>query len=383
MSKVRLKQVAQDGATDGQVATWDNSSGVWIPTTISGGVQSYGELYQDDDSGTYTIVVTPADTYSKWSNTTAGTTASGTLVTTDIGNDRLVVGSTGEGKYSVTAHSALSCSNSAAISMELRVNGTAYNQGFSTCDQKGSGQKLDLSFAGLVDLSSNDSLELWFSSDTNNTTLTFYQADLSLVRIAGLGATGATGATGAAGATGADGGVDWQGTWTSQDYTADQSVEYLGSSYICILDTTSSQVPTNATYWDVMASKGDAGGSEIDEQAASSTSTTSTTSTSYVDLNAMTITTSNTASKKYQVAFSGTLRGSKNAEATIQLVIDGAAQAATVRTTTMAGSTVFDIIGLIGLTADLANGKIIKVQWAVSAGTAYMDERCITVQGVS
>jgi len=33
MSLVRLKQFAQDGATDGQCMVWNNSSGLWVPAT--------------------------------------------------------------------------------------------------------------------------------------------------------------------------------------------------------------------------------------------------------------------------------------------------------------------------------------------------------------
>jgi hypothetical protein len=34
MPKPRLKQLAQDGATDGQLARWDNASSSWIPATV-------------------------------------------------------------------------------------------------------------------------------------------------------------------------------------------------------------------------------------------------------------------------------------------------------------------------------------------------------------
>lgn len=53
--------------------------------------------------------------------------------------------------------------------------------------------------------------------------------------------------------------IDWQGEWVSQNYTVDQAVSYNGSSYICILNTVSNEVPTNTTYWDVLAEKGDTG----------------------------------------------------------------------------------------------------------------------------
>ena len=43
----------------------------------------------------------------------------------------------------------------------------------------------------------------------------------------------------------------WQGTWTSQNYVVNDIVHYTptGSTYVCILDTTSNQNPTDNTYW--------------------------------------------------------------------------------------------------------------------------------------
>lgn len=49
----------------------------------------------------------------------------------------------------------------------------------------------------------------------------------------------------------------WQGEWTSQDYVENDAVYYEGSSYICILDTTAMQDPTDATYWELAALKGE------------------------------------------------------------------------------------------------------------------------------
>lgn len=74
--------------------------------------------------------------------------------------------------------------------------------------------------------------------------------------VASKGDQGVQGIQGIQGATGL---IDWQGAWVSGNYTADQSVEYNGSAYICILDTISNEVPTNTTYWDLVASKGDQG----------------------------------------------------------------------------------------------------------------------------
>ena len=51
-------------------------------------------------------------------------------------------------------------------------------------------------------------------------------------------------------------GMNWQGTWVSQNYAVDDAVEYNGSAYICKLNTVSNEVPSNTTYWDVFSSKG-------------------------------------------------------------------------------------------------------------------------------
>jgi len=74
-----------------------------------------------------------------------------------------------------------------------------------------------------------------------------------------LASKGDIGNTGAQGIQGDIGFIDWQGTWTSQNYTMGHSVEYNGSTYICILDTISNENPSNGTYWDLTASKGDTG----------------------------------------------------------------------------------------------------------------------------
>lgn len=80
------------------------------------------------------------------------------------------------------------------------------------------------------------------------------------------GAAGATGATGAAGSNGTNGtngsdglDINWLGVYSGATaYVINDAVSYLGSSYICKLNTTNN-LPTNGTYWDILAQKGDAG----------------------------------------------------------------------------------------------------------------------------
>ena len=47
---------------------------------------------------------------------------------------------------------------------------------------------------------------------------------------------------------------DWQGIWSAQNYIKGDIVRYTNNNaiYECILDNVSSEVPTNATYWDLV-----------------------------------------------------------------------------------------------------------------------------------
>ncbi len=96
--------------------------------------------------------------------------------------------------------------------------------------------------------------------------------------LASKGDTGATGATGATGSTGPQGpqgiqgiqgiqgpqgdaglGITWLGTWSGATaYVVNDAVTLNGTSYICTVNHTN-QTPPNASYWNVIASKGDTG----------------------------------------------------------------------------------------------------------------------------
>jgi hypothetical protein len=56
-----------------------------------------------------------------------------------------------------------------------------------------------------------------------------------------------------------DKGLNWRGTWSnSTAYSVDDAVYYNGSSYVCIQANTG-QTPTNTSYWELIAQKGDTG----------------------------------------------------------------------------------------------------------------------------
>lgn len=71
------------------------------------------------------------------------------------------------------------------------------------------------------------------------------------------GEQGIQGIAGTNGTNGEDGiSFIWQGTYSSETtYSINDAVSYNGSSYICKLESTGN-LPTNTTYWDLMAQKG-------------------------------------------------------------------------------------------------------------------------------
>ena len=55
----------------------------------------------------------------------------------------------------------------------------------------------------------------------------------------------------------ADRNFNWQSDWVSQNYIVDDVVKWTDDNlYVCIIDTTASQNPTNGTYWELYLEKG-------------------------------------------------------------------------------------------------------------------------------
>ena len=62
------------------------------------------------------------------------------------------------------------------------------------------------------------------------------------------------------GIKGADGDITWKGEWWSgTTYTANEAIQYNGSSYVCLQGNTNLIPPDNTSAWSLMTSKGDIG----------------------------------------------------------------------------------------------------------------------------
>jgi len=128
-------------------------------------------------------------------------------------------------------------------------------------------------------------------------------------------------------------------------------------------------------------SGGEAGGEE-DAQIAEATSITSTTSATPIDLDSMTLTTSNTASKKYEVHFGCVFTEDDFEPAVFDIVVDGVLKLR--RRTAPPEDDVPGNFQTAYLTDALADGIIIKVQFfRENGGTVEVSDRTLIINGRS
>lgn len=189
----------------------------------------------------------------------------------NVTTDRITVKETG--LYAISFMAVIDGDNGNLHNFRVRVNDTSVINGSETTSETTSAglfgsqsDAMQISHSFYASLTANDYITLQGQTPTSGTSNTLAGMLFTCQKCEGVsgakgdtGDTGATGAVGAAGPAGADGDMTWEGDWTSQDYTANQAVSYQGSSYVCHTNTTSSQIPTDTNFWDLLASKGDAG----------------------------------------------------------------------------------------------------------------------------
>ena len=185
-----------------------------------------------------------------------------TLDHDDTLRDRINIGSTGMYQiiYGYTAGGTATGTHEARA--RVRSNDTTVLPGSESVNRNFQVEFSTTSASFLALLNDGDFISLQLNRDATPDA-TQDEIYFSIIKLEGVkgdpGTDGAVGPAGANGADGADGDITWEGAWVSQNYTANQAVSYLGSSYVCILDTVSNELPTNPTYWEVLAAQGAAG----------------------------------------------------------------------------------------------------------------------------
>ena len=161
---------------------------------------------------------------------------------------------------SAASTSATNASNSAtaAASSASTASTAATNASNSATSAASSATTATNASNASINLATNFSATATTLSPGSSATASYNSGTYVLTLGIPTGATGATGSTGATGATGPEG-LNWRGTYAGGTaYVVDDAVSYNGSSYICKLASTGN-LPTNTTYWDILAQQGASG----------------------------------------------------------------------------------------------------------------------------
>ena len=146
--------------------------------------QSYGEMYENNASGT-SITLTTSGTYYGWVSATSGE-LKGTNYVTFSDNataDRLVIGTNGAGIYDIDVTFSFTGSNSQTITGSIFKNDSeitklSARRGLGTSPPIG-----NANISGKLSLAANDYIDLRFSSSESSASITIYNINVSLTRI--------------------------------------------------------------------------------------------------------------------------------------------------------------------------------------------------------
>lgn len=187
---------------------------------------------------------------------------------------------------------------------------------------------------------------------------------------------------------------------TANDDVGDGYV--VGSRWIDTVDDTEyvcADASAAAAVWVETTGGGGGGGGEVDAQNATATVLASTTSTNAIDLHAMSLTTSNTAAKRYMVTFTAMCWNEKKETGFFDLYVDGAsAFTASIYYKQTLGNESDDEgsdssegngnadaympLNLSYVTDPLVTGKVIKIRFRTShGGTLRVRARTLSIYG--
>ncbi len=227
--------VADSGETGG--IKWDSLN---LDTT------SYGFYYMSGNT-TETIVSVAGTLYKA-----VGTTTAGLLDDFTHTNNRLTYTGTDTKQFLLTAAATvITITNDDISGIVFFKNGSQI--GAFTRGNAHASKFENASDTKLVELATNDYVEIYTTDVTDNTNVIIQDLNVSVINVGGKGGKG-------------DKGITWQGSWTTAtSYIVDDTVTENGSSYICTTAHTSTANDEPGvggswtTYWDLLAQKGDNG----------------------------------------------------------------------------------------------------------------------------
>lgn len=140
----------------------------------------YAHLYENNPGGT-NLVLTALGTFYQWVSSTVGEESGIDYAVGSAASDNITIGVSGAGVYYVNVHTCFGGDNNSEIHGKVYKNGVATLLEFHR--KLGGADKGSASTSGLLPLVSGDVIDLRYSSDADNTTLTLYHVGLTLVRI--------------------------------------------------------------------------------------------------------------------------------------------------------------------------------------------------------
>ncbi len=140
----------------------------------------YANLYEDS-AGTG-ITLTDLGVYYRWVSSTVGESSGVDYAVASAATDNITIGVSGGGIYYLSLASSFRGSNNSNIHGAVFLGGVRQD-GFEFHRKMGGADVGSASANGLLTLASTNVIDLRFSSDTDNTTVTVEHVNLTLVRI--------------------------------------------------------------------------------------------------------------------------------------------------------------------------------------------------------
>ncbi len=140
---------------------------------------AYGELFEVNEAGT-TVNIPVADTFVKWTTSSAGLGGPSDLVEVDAANDQLVIGANGGGVYEIIVTTSMEGNANSLKQGSVFLNGVRqqrleFNRHIGTGVDEGAA-----GISGLLTLVPGDVIDLRFTADGNGDTVVLFHVDMFL-----------------------------------------------------------------------------------------------------------------------------------------------------------------------------------------------------------
>lgn len=167
-----------DGTSWKQIASNDNAG-------ISNSSQVHFEMYENSVSSNTTIDLTNKNVYYGWKNAIKGLGTGDTYISysDNATADRLVAKEDGIGAYRVSVSVSFGAASNTQITGVVYKNGVAQSNLTFTSNINNTNDIIPANISGTINLTTNDYLDLRFTSDKNSNVLKIYTVNFYITRV--------------------------------------------------------------------------------------------------------------------------------------------------------------------------------------------------------